>query len=94
MNTPDLTTSLNSVQIQRGVGTSTVGAGAFGGSISMEVGVPNKEASTQLTLGAGYFGSSRASVVMHSGAVGFKGQKRQALYLHGPLFQPAEHGLH
>ena len=75
VNTPDLTTSLNSVQIQRGVGTSTVGAGAFGGSISMEVGVPNQKASTQLTLGAGYFGSSRASVVMHSGAVGFKGQK-------------------
>lgn len=74
VNTPDLTSSLSSIQIQRGVGTSTVGAGAFGGSISMEVGVPNKTASTQLTLGGGSYGSSRASVVMHSGSVGFKGQ--------------------
>ena len=75
VNTPDLTSSLSSVQIQRGVGTSAVGAGAFGGSISMEVGVPNQKASTLLTLGGGSYWSSRASVVMHSGAVGFKGQK-------------------
>ena len=68
---------LSSVQIQRGVGTSTVGAGAFGGSISMEVGVPNQKASTQLTLGGGSYGSSRATVVMHSGAVGLKGQEEK-----------------
>lgn len=77
VNTPDLTSSLSSVQIQRGVGTSTVGAGAFGGSISMEVGVPNPKASTKLILGGGSYGSSRATVVMQSGSVGLKGQKEK-----------------
>ena len=36
VNTPDLVSSLEDIQIQRGVGTSTNGAGAFGGSINMK----------------------------------------------------------
>lgn len=35
VNTPDFVSSVGSIQIQRGVGTSTNGAGAFGGSINM-----------------------------------------------------------
>src|ERR1051326_2069350 len=33
---PDLARSLQSIQIQRGVGTSTVGSASFGGSVNME----------------------------------------------------------
>src|SRR5437764_10498606 len=33
---PDLARSLQSIQVQRGVGTSTVGSPAFGGSINFE----------------------------------------------------------
>ena len=33
VNLPDFSSSVNSIQIQRGVGTSSNGAGAFGGSI-------------------------------------------------------------
>lgn len=36
VNTPDLASSLKDLQIQRGAGTSTNGAGAFGGSINMQ----------------------------------------------------------
>ncbi|HMS69136.1 MAG TPA: TonB-dependent receptor plug domain-containing protein, partial [Saprospiraceae bacterium] len=36
VNMPDLASSLNSIQIQRGVGTSTNGAGAFGASINLQ----------------------------------------------------------
>lgn len=36
VNTPDLASSLKDLQIQRGAGTSTNGAGAFGGSIGMQ----------------------------------------------------------
>lgn len=36
VNTPDLASSLKDMQIQRGAGTSTNGAGAFGGSINMQ----------------------------------------------------------
>ncbi len=35
VNTPDLASSLQDVQIQRGVGTSTNGSGAFGASVNM-----------------------------------------------------------
>ncbi|MBR6285167.1 MAG: TonB-dependent receptor [Muribaculaceae bacterium] len=35
VNTPDLASSLQDVQVQRGVGTSTNGAGAFGASINL-----------------------------------------------------------
>ena len=36
VNMPDFASSLSSVQIQRGVGTSAQGAGAFGASINMQ----------------------------------------------------------
>lgn len=35
VNTPDLTSSLRDIQVQRGAGTSTNGSGAFGGSVNM-----------------------------------------------------------
>ena len=40
VNLPDLASSVKDVQIQRGVGTSTNGAGAFGASINMQTGEP------------------------------------------------------
>ena len=33
VNLPDITSSANDIQIQRGVGTSTNGAGAFGANV-------------------------------------------------------------
>lgn len=43
VNTPDLASSLQDMQIQRGAGTSTNGAGAFGASINMRTdGIPSK----------------------------------------------------
>ena len=36
VNLPDLASSINNIQIQRGVGTSTNGAGAFGGSLNIQ----------------------------------------------------------
>ena len=35
VNTPDLASSFEDIQIQRGAGTSTNGSGAFGGSLNM-----------------------------------------------------------
>ena len=84
-NTPDLTSSISSLQIQRGVGTSTVGAGAFGGSISMEVGVPDKEASTKVIFGGGSFGASRATYMINSGSLGILNSKNKPLSFVGRL---------
>ncbi len=36
VNMPDFASSLKNIQVQRGAGTSTNGAGAFGGSVSMQ----------------------------------------------------------
>jgi iron complex outermembrane recepter protein len=51
---PDFSSSANSIQVQRGVGTSTNGAGAFGGTINIATNDLNKEfyASTNNSIGS------------------------------------------
>jgi iron complex outermembrane receptor protein len=66
---PDLARSLESVQIQRGVGTSTVGIPSFGGSVNLESLAISQERSVDATVGGGSFGNQQASVGYHSGAL-------------------------
>ena len=42
VNLPDFGSSVNSVQIQRGVGTSSNGAAAFGGTVNLQTTRPDK----------------------------------------------------
>ena len=59
---PDLANSLHTVQVQRGVGTSSNGTAAFAGSINMETApIASGRRSTDIQLEAGSFGSKRAS---------------------------------
>ena len=67
---PDLARSLESVQIQRGVGTSTFGTAAFGGSVNLESVAPASEARTDATLGTGSFGNHQVSIGHHTGELG------------------------
>ena len=64
---PDLARSLESIQIQRGVGTSTVGTPSFGGSVNMESLAIAPRQRIQATLGGGSFGNKQASAGYHSG---------------------------
>ena len=64
---PDLARSLQSIQIQRGVGTSTFGTAAFGGSVNLESVAPSATSSTEATIGAGSFGGQQLSVAHHTG---------------------------
>jgi iron complex outermembrane receptor protein len=64
---PDLSRSLESIQIQRGVGTSTFGSPSFGGSVNMESLSPAQDQKTSATLGIGSFGNRQASVGYQSG---------------------------
>ena len=64
---PDLARSLESVQIQRGVGTSTVGTPSFGGSVNMESIDLSQDQRLDATLGAGSFGGRQVSAGYHSG---------------------------
>jgi iron complex outermembrane receptor protein len=75
---PDLAHSLESIQVQRGVGTSTFGSASFGGSVNMESISPSQERSANVWLGAGSFGTRLGSAGFHSGALpgGFAGYGR------------------
>jgi len=75
---PDFTSSVESVQIQRGVGTSTYGQAAFGGSVnfaspSLARSAPN----ASLQLGGGSFGTARGTLE------GSTGQLPNGLALYG-----------
>ncbi len=64
---PDLARSLQSIQVQRGTGTSTVGAGAFGGSVNLQSIDLSADRSTDVWLGGGSFGTRVGSVGFQSG---------------------------
>jgi iron complex outermembrane receptor protein len=66
---PDLARSLQSIQVQRGVGTSTVGSPSFGGSINLESIAPSSVSSTSAEIGFGSFGTKTATVGYQSGAL-------------------------
>jgi iron complex outermembrane receptor protein len=64
---PDLARSLQSIQVQRGVGTSTFGTASFGGSVNMESIALAPQSSTDVTLAAGSYGTRQASAGWQSG---------------------------
>ena len=66
---PDLARSLQSIQVQRGVGTSTVGSPSFGGSINFESVALAPVSSTSAEVGVGSFGAKNVTVGYQSGAL-------------------------
>lgn len=69
VNMPDLAGSVDEIQIQRGVGTSTSGTGAFGGSVHIRTQLSSDTAEVRMNLGGGSFGTLRQSLSMSSGAL-------------------------
>lgn len=67
VNMPDLATSLSSLQIQRGLGTSTNGSGAFGASINMETKEPFAGAGGAISSSYGSYNTHKNSISFHSG---------------------------
>ena len=72
VNIPDFGSSVNSIQIQRGVGTSTNGAGAFGASVNLMTNEYNPTAYLSLQNTAGSFNSFKNNVVFGSGLINNK----------------------
>lgn len=70
VNMPDLASGLRDVQIQRGAGTSTNGAGAFGASINMLTDAPSLERYGEVIGSYGSFNSNRETVKVGSGLFG------------------------
>ena len=72
VNMPDFASSVNSVQIQRGVGTSTNGAGAFGGSVNMQTNTFEGKAYAEINGSGGSFGTLKTTLKVGSGLLGGK----------------------
>lgn len=64
---PDLASSTDNIQVQRGVGTSTNGAAAFGATINLQTTTINKDAYAEYSTSAGSFGTLKNSVSVGSG---------------------------
>lgn len=65
---PDLASSVQSLQVQRGVGTSTYGQAAYGGSVNFAThSLTGTARGTSLETGAGSFGTARATLQANSG---------------------------
>ena len=69
-DTPDLVSSLGSVQLQRGVGTSTVGTGAFGASLNMTSAPSASKFGGRASLSYGSFNTAKQEVALSSGLLG------------------------
>ena len=67
VNMPDLASSTQNIQIQRGVGTSTHGAGAFGGSMNLQTAIMNPDPYGEINTSLGAFGTQKANVQLGSG---------------------------
>jgi iron complex outermembrane receptor protein len=72
VNIPDFGSSVNSIQIQRGVGTSTNGAGAFGASVNLMTNEYNPSSYLSLQNTAGSFNSFKNNLVFGSGLINNK----------------------
>lgn len=68
-NFADLASSAESIQIQRGVGTSTNGVASFGGSVNILTKNLAPKQSATINFGVGSFGSSRATLEYQSGMI-------------------------
>lgn len=67
---PDFTSSAGSIQVQRGVGTSSNGAGAFGASINFSTNEVNKQAYAEFNNSYGSFNSWKNTLKLGSGLLG------------------------
>jgi iron complex outermembrane receptor protein len=67
---PDLASSVDNIQVQRGVGTSTNGAGAFGASINIQTTTRRDTAYAELNNSAGSYGTVKNTVGVGTGLLG------------------------
>lgn len=69
-NIADLTSSAQSVQVQRGVGTSGNGTASLGGAVSILTRTPTDTAGAEVHLGIGSFGTTRLTAEVQTGNLG------------------------
>lgn len=70
VNIPDFASSAGNIQVQRGVGTSTNGAGSFGGSINVSTNEVITKQGLEYNSTAGSFHSFKNTLIFNSGIFG------------------------
>jgi iron complex outermembrane receptor protein len=69
VNMPDMASSMESIQIQRGVGTSTNGAAAFGASVNVSTNTLHEKPYADIVNGYGSFNTWRHTVAAGTGLI-------------------------
>lgn len=69
VNLPDFSSSVNNIQIQRGVGTSSNGAAAFGATINLSTNEFNEKAYTELNNSFGSFNTRKHTLRAGTGLI-------------------------
>jgi iron complex outermembrane receptor protein len=69
VNMPDLASTTESIQIQRGVGTSSNGQGAFGATINLQTSILDPKPSVQLHSSVGSFNTFRNTIQLGTGLI-------------------------
>jgi len=69
---PDLASSVENIQVQRGAGTSTNGAGAFGATISIQTSTPDNEPFAGINSSFGSYNTFKNVVSAGTGLLGGK----------------------
>lgn len=69
VNMPDFASNLQELQLQRGVGTSTSGAAAFGASLNMRTDAISTTPYAQAHLGVGSYGLNRQTIKAGTGTL-------------------------
>lgn len=67
VNLPDFASSLESIQVQRGVGTSSSGAGAFGASVNMQTKTAQEKAYAEIANSIGSFNTRKHTLAFGTG---------------------------
>jgi iron complex outermembrane recepter protein len=67
VNLPDFASSINSIQVQRGVGTSTNGASSFGATVNISTQETNKEAYAEVNNSFGSFNTLKNTIKAGTG---------------------------
>lgn len=69
VNLPDFASSVQDIQIQRGVGTSTNGAGAFGATVNLRTKMVHHDAYTELNSAYGSFNTFKTNIQLGTGLI-------------------------
>ena len=83
VNLGDFASSTESLQLQRGVGTSTNGSGAFGASLNLLTDASSEEASGEIANSFGSFGTRKHTVKLSTGQLYADTERSRSIEISG-----------